>query len=143
MEVFQGLTALKNSAAILNSIKKYADEIKDTQKSGELMRAIGELSLELGNAQFQLAQQMRENDQLTQDITELKKENEELRAPRGQLKLDKNNLLFSEDGVGPFCTACYYDRGKKMPLHNMMNIKLEALGQKSAYFCPACSAKYF
>lgn len=143
IEIVQGITAFKNSVDILNSLKKYADEIKDTQKRGELMRVIGELGVELGNAQIQLAQQMRTNDQLIQDITKLKAENEDLRTLKAKLILDKDNFLYSEDGAGPFCTACYYDRGKTIPLHDMMNVKLRAVGQTSAYLCPACNAKYF
>ena len=143
IEIVQGITAFKNSVDSLNLLKKYADEIKDTQKRGELMRVIGELSIELGDAQLQLAQQIRTNDQLTQDVVKLKAENEDLRSLKDKLVLNEDNSLYSENGSGPFCTACYYDRGKTMPLHNMMNAKLRAIGQKSAYFCPACDAKYF
>ena len=143
IEIVQGITAFKNSVDSLNLLKNYADEIKDTRKRGELMRVIGELSIELGNAQLQLAQQMRANDQLLQDVAKLEAKNEDLRSLKAKLVLNEDNFLYSEDGAGPFCTACYYDRGKTMPLHNMMNDKLRAVRQTSAYFCPACSAKYF
>ncbi|MGC1308064.1 MAG: hypothetical protein WA885_12620 [Phormidesmis sp.] len=129
IEIVQGIAAFKNSVDSLNLLKNYADEIKDTRKRGELMRVIGELSIELGNAQLQLAQQMRANNQLLQDVAKLEAENEDLRSLKAKLVLNEDNFLYSEDGAGPFCTACYYDRGKTMPLHNMMNIKFEALGQ--------------
>lgn len=81
IEIVQGITAFKNSVDSINLLKKYADEIKDTQKRGELVRVIGELSIELGNAKMQLAQQASANNELVQDVARLNAENEDLEIP--------------------------------------------------------------
>ena len=92
IEIVQGIAAFKNSVDSLNLLKNYADEIKDTRKRGELMRVIGELSIELGNAQLQLAQQMRANNQLLQDVAKLEAENEDLRITKGQASSERRQF---------------------------------------------------
>ena len=60
-DAFKAISAGKAAIDGFNMLSQYASEVKDTQKRGELMRVIGELSLELAQTQIKLAEQLREN----------------------------------------------------------------------------------
>jgi hypothetical protein len=136
-ELAQAITAIKNAVDGVNLLKKYAEGVQDTQKRGELMRAIGELSIELGNAQIQLAQQLTANYELVREVERLQKENEELKNPQTKLTF-KNGLYYREDNDGPFCTGCYDSKDKVVRVTELTGA-FRSLGK---YKCPVCSSVY-
>lgn len=136
-EVYQALTAGRSAIDSLKMLSQYAGEVKDIQKRGEFMRIIGESSIELAETQIRLAEQMRVNDELEEEIKTLKKEIENLQNPETQLVL-KDGLYYRDDEDGPFCTACYDSKGKSIRVSAMPQA-MNALGR---YRCNVCKAVY-
>ncbi|MBE9160082.1 hypothetical protein IQ265_25130 [Nodosilinea sp. LEGE 06152] len=136
-EVYQALTAGRAAIDSLKMLNQYADEVKDSQKRGEFMRLIGELSVELAETQIRLAERMRENHELKDVITDLQKEIESLKSPPSKPLL-KKGLYYSEDEDGPFCTSCYDDQSKLIRVVEMPQV-MRTLGR---YKCPKCNAVY-
>lgn len=137
-DAFRALTAGKAAVDGLKALAQYADEVKDIQKRGEFMKIIGNLSLELAQTQMRLAEQLRENIDLKQEVDTLKKEVEKLRNPDSKPML-KKGLYFVNDT--PICTACYEVIPKSIPL-TQVGIVFEEW-RKMKYECPHCHAKYF
>ena len=136
-EVYQALTAGRAAIDSLKLLNQYADEVKDSQKRGEFMRLIGELSVELAETQIRLAECMRENHELKDVIANLQKDIESLKSPSSKPLL-KNGLYYNEDEDGPFCTACYDDQTKFIRVVETPQV-MRTLGR---YKCPKCSAVY-
>lgn len=133
---FKAITAGKAAVDGLKALAQYADEVKDTQKRGEFMRIIGELSLELAETQIRLAEQLRENDSLKEELNALKKEIDKLKNQNSEpIVIDG---LYFVDGNGPFCTGCY-DNQKKLVRVNEMPKVMQDLGK---YKCPVCKTPY-
>jgi len=53
-EIYQALTAGRSALDSLKMLNQYVDEVKDTQKRGEFIWIIGQLNLELDEAQTRL-----------------------------------------------------------------------------------------
>lgn len=136
-EIVQAIAAVKNSIAAVKLINQYAAEIKDTQKRGELMRIIGELNIELANAQIQLAELKIQNYEQTRRIEELEEEIEELKNPAVRIVLI-DGLYYKDDNDGPFCTGCYDTKQQLVRLKQLPET-YRVLGN---YQCPSCETQY-
>lgn len=136
-DAFKAITAGKAAIDGLTTLSRYADEVKDIQKRGEFMRIIGELSLELSQVQIRLAEQLRENNSLREEIETLKKEIDNLKNPASKL-IVKNGLYYTEDDDGPFCTACYDSKKQSIRVTETPRA-MRSLGK---YKCPVCNALY-
>ena len=136
-EILQAITAVKSAIDGINILNKYAEDIKDTQKRGELIRIIGQLSLDLGNAQIQLSQQLLINNEMAQKIEHLEKEIENLKNPSEKL-IVKDGLYYKDENDGPYCTGCY-DTKKLIVRLKKLTGPFTAMG---TYQCPSCNTPY-
>lgn len=136
-ELIQAISASKAAIDGLKTLATYANDVKDISKRGEFMRIVGELSLELAEVQIRLAETMRENDRLNQQVSTLEKEVENLKNPDTKLII-KNGLYYTADDDGPFCTGCYDSNQKKIRV-NELTRTLRAIGK---YKCPVCNNTY-
>ncbi|QLE42207.1 hypothetical protein FD723_18480 [Nostoc sp. C052] len=112
MDALKLITAGKSALDGIKLLNQYAEEIKDTQKRGEFMRIIGQLSIELAETQMKLAGQIQENIENQQKIKLLEEEIKKLKDPASKV-IFKDGFYYKEDGDGEFCTACY-DSDKKL-----------------------------
>ncbi|WP_445634502.1 hypothetical protein NSTC745_06326 [Nostoc sp. DSM 114161] len=137
IEIMDALKLITAGKAALDGVKllnQYAEEIKDTQKRGEFMRIIGQLSIELAETQMKLAEQIQENIDNKQKIKLLEEEIEKLKDPANKVIL-KAGLYYKENGDGGYCTGCY-DNNKKL-------IRVaETPGGLKMYQCPVCKCIY-
>lgn len=138
-EVYQALTAGRSAIDSLKMLSQYANEVKDVQKRGEFMRIIGESSVELAETQIRLAEQMRVNDELKEEIKALKNELENIQNPEMQF-VWKGGLYYREDGDGPFCTACYDSDRKSIRVSEAPSM-VRSIGSHR-YRCNVCKAVY-
>ncbi|MBD1893116.1 hypothetical protein [Coleofasciculus sp. FACHB-129] len=134
---FKAITAGKAAIDGLKALAQYADEVKDTQKRGEFMRIIGELSLELAETQIRLAEQLRENNDLKEEVATLKKEIDKLKNPNSK-PMARHGLYYVDDD-GPFCTGCYDNKEKLVRVKELPQIMMQHMGK---YQCPVCKTTY-
>jgi hypothetical protein len=139
MDALKIIGATKAVIDGLKTLNDYAEDIEDTQKRGEFMRIIGNLSTELAETQIKLAAQIRENNELQEKVRLLQKEVENLKNPDLQLRFE-NGYYYEKDGKHPFCTACYDSQKKAIRLTLPSRILKQAQGAK--YVCPICNALY-
>lgn len=104
-EFLQAVGAVKTAVDGFKILAEYVGGIKDVEKRGELMRVIGNLSLELGQTKLKL------NEKL-QKITYLEKEVERLKTPQEELIL-YNNVYYTKENIGPYCPQCWESERKK------------------------------
>ncbi|MBD1903717.1 hypothetical protein NDI44_27400 [Trichocoleus sp. DQ-A3] len=131
-----GLKAITAGKAAIDGLKvlaQYAEEVKDTQKRGELMRIIGELSVKLAETQISLAEQLQENHNLKEEVSTLKKENDKLKSPNFK-PMVRDGLYYVYDD-GPFCTGCYDNKGKLIRVTKLPNSTTTI----RRYKCPVCN----
>jgi hypothetical protein len=134
MDALKLITAGKSALDGVKLLNQYAEEIKDTQKRGEFMRIIGQLSIELAETQMKLAEQIQENIDNKQKIKLLEDEIEQLKNPNVKV-IWKDGLYYKEDGDGGYCTGCY-DNNKKL-------IRVvEPATQFNLYQCTVCKNTY-
>jgi hypothetical protein len=133
-DAFKAISAGKAAIDGFKTLTQYANEVKDTQKRGELMGVIGELSLELAETEMRLAGQLRENIDLRQQVEALKKEIEKSKTSNTKPILD-DGLYFLDDA--PICTACYSVKQISIPV-----TRVGYLTSNNEYECPYCHAKY-
>ena len=136
-EFFQAITASKAAIDGLKVLSSYANEVKDVSKRGEFMRIIGELSLELAETQMRLAENLRDTDDLRNQVKGLQKEIESLKNPDTKLVF-KEGLYYTSDDDGPFCTRCYDNNQKAIRVTEQPPM-MHTLGK---YICPECKNKY-
>lgn len=130
MDALKLITAGKSALDGIKLLNQYAEEIKDTQKRGEFMRIIGQLSIELAETQMRLAEQIQESIGNKQKIKTLEEEIEKLKNPASKVFL-KDGLYYKENGDGGFCTGCY-DNNKKL-----IRV-IEPLAGFKMHQCPVC-----
>ncbi|MBD1906456.1 hypothetical protein H6F53_13310 [Trichocoleus sp. FACHB-832] len=133
---FKAFPAVKAAIDWIKELKQYADEVKDTQKRGEFMRIIGELSIELAETQISFSEQLKENYDLKEEINALKKENDRLQNPNSK-PIIRDGLYYVDDD-GPFCTGCY-DTKRSLVRVNKTPEPMQVLGK---YKCPVCKTMY-
>ncbi len=135
MDALKLITAGKSALDGIKLLNQYAEEIKDTQKRGEFMRIIGQLSIELAETQMRLAEQIQESIGNKQKIKTLEEEIEKLKNPASKVIL-KDKLYYKEDGDGDggFCTGCY-DNNKKL-------IRVTQVLGLMAHQCPVCKTVF-
>ncbi|WP_322685697.1 hypothetical protein [Nostoc sp. DedQUE07] len=134
MDALKLITAGKSALDGIKLLNQYAEEIKDTQKRGEFMRIIGQLSIELAETQMKLAEQIQDSIENKQKIKVLEDEIEQLKNPNVKV-IWKNGLYYKENGDGGYCTGCY-DNNKKL-------IRVtEPLPGFKLYQCPVCQSTY-
>ena len=138
-EFLQAVNSVKTAIDGFKLLSQYGSDIKDMEKRGEFMRIIGQLKVELAEAQIELANQMTEKFELQERVRELEDEIDKLQSPDNKPVL-KGELYYKRSGDGPYCTACFDSRGKwiRLPeapqmVANMMKIK---------YRCPECRSLY-
>ena len=129
MDALKLITAGKSALDGIKLLNQYAEEIKDTQKRGEFMRIIGQLSIELAETQMKLTGQIQEGIENKQKIKLLEEEIEKLKDPASKVIL-KDGFYYKEDGDGGFCTGCY-DNSKKL-------IRVKQLPGLIMQQCPVC-----
>jgi len=134
-DAFKAISAGKAAIDGFNILAQYANEVRDTQKRGELMRVIGELSLELAQTQMKLAEQLRENIDLKQQIDALREEIEKSKISKAEPILE-NGLYFLDDAA--ICTACYSVKRIPVPVTRLPY----AAADLKKYECPHCHAIY-
>ncbi len=133
MDALKLITAGKSAIDGIKLLNQYAEEIKDTQKRGEFMRIIGQLSIELAETQMRLAEQIQESIENKQKIKTLEEEIEKLKDPSCKV-IWKNGLYYKENGEGGFCTGCY-DSNKKL-------IRVTQLPGFMTHQCPVCKTLF-
>lgn len=136
-DAFRAISAGKATIDGLRLLTQYASEIKDVQKHGEFMRIIGETNLELAETQNRLAEQIRQNNDLREEISRLKKEIETLRREDSK-PVFRDGLYYLNDQE-PCCTGCY-DSQEKLIRVTKLSLEAQMLGIK--YRCPVCRASY-
>ena len=115
----------------LSALRGYAEEVKDTQKRGEFMRIVGELSYALGEANLRLAE-------LREESNELQKEIEVLRRPEINLIRREGFYYDTEDETIPFCPNCYIS-SRKLRILSREELNISGI----EYRCPECNWKGF
>lgn len=133
----QALTAGKAAIDGFKILASYANEVTDLSKRGELIGVIGELSLELADAQLKLGAAMRENDNLKEQLNTLTKEIKNLKNPDTKLII-RGGLYYTLEGDEPFCTGCYDNNEKRIHVVRQTG-SLKSAGR---YKCPVCSTTY-
>lgn len=131
-EIIQGLAAVKNSIDLATRLNAYVSEIRDVQKQGELMRIIGQLNLELANAQIELSKLRTESFLQNQRIEELEQENEALKTGNAEVMKGDDGLHYLSGTDEPICIGCYDAQGKTIRLS-----MIDAPGRRY-YRCSAC-----
>ncbi len=130
MDALKLITATKTSLDGIKLLSQYAAEIKDTQKHGEFMRIIGQLSIELAETQMKLAEQIQNDLDNKQKIKALEEQIKELNNSENKVIL-KDEFYYKENGDGPYCTNCY-DNNKKL-----IRVK-KIVGGIKMQQCPTC-----
>lgn len=133
---FKAITAGKAVIDWIKALNQYADEVKDTQKRGELMRIIGELNIKFAELQISFSELLQEKHHLKEEVNALKKEIDRLKSPTSK-PIIRDGLYYMGDD-GPFCTGCY--DSKKDPIRL---IKLpSSTSTIKRYKCPICDNPY-
>ena len=135
-DAFKAISAAKATIDSLRLLAQYGDEIKDIQKYGEFMRIIGETNLQLVETQNRLAEQIRQNSDLREEIAQLKKEIKVLKDEDAKPILKDGFYYAKEDG--PFCTGCYDVNKELVRVAKVPELKRIA----GDYRCPRCKT-YF
>lgn len=133
---FKAFTAAKAAIDWIKVLSQYADEVKDAQKRGELMRIIGELSVKLAETQISFAEQLQENHNLKEEVNILKKEIDKLKSPDSK-PIIRDGLYYMRDH-GPLCTRCYDSEEKEILLIKLPNSTTTI----KRYRCPECDNQY-
>lgn len=123
--------AFKVFSDSLKVLVGYVEGIKDSQKRGELMGAIGELKYALGESK------LNQTD-LREQVAELQKEIETLRQPEIELVRENGFYYDTQDKTIPFCPNCYIS-SKKPRILSRDTWDIAGTG----YQCPECSWKGF
>jgi regulator of replication initiation timing len=105
--------------------------LKDMTDQVELKKFLAKLEVDLAETKSRMAGLIDEN-------TKLKSKIQKLQAVKDEKMLFKNNSYYDGDGNGPYCTACYDSKNKKVRLaDNTMDP--EIFGDK---ICPVCDTGY-
>jgi len=134
-EIFQAIGTAKAITDGLKTLSSYADEIKDIGKHGEFMRVIGQLKVDLAEAQTRLSEKIREVNELGEQVNTLKKEVESLKNPDTKLTV-RDGVYYGQGDDGPFCTGCYDNNGKLIRVTELTN----AFMPMGKYKCPICKS---
>jgi len=94
------------------------------------MLEISDLKMRLADLKTAYAALQDENRELKEKIRTLEKDNEE--PP-----VYKNGAYYSQNGDGPFCSACY-DKDKKL----IRLTKLPTMIRLGNHYCPVCKGTY-
>ncbi|ACK66889.1 hypothetical protein PCC8801_2891 [Rippkaea orientalis PCC 8801] len=115
-EFLQAITAGKNTLDAIKFLTEYANEVKESQHYGELMRAIGTLNLELSEVKSRLAEQILENSALKTQLEEVARENRELKNPTYKVIIKTGFYYVEGQEEIPICGSCYSTKGKPIPM---------------------------
>lgn len=130
-EILQAFAAFKNVIDGLRNLNQYASEVKDIQNSGEFMRIIGQLNMEMAEIQLQHVAQVEKIRDLTEEVERLKKPEIELVRENG-LYYDPNDKKF------PFCPHCYV---KDKSYSVLSYDRKGGTAFSKGYCCPECEWK--
>jgi len=110
---------------------KNIKELYDMNNYVEVKKGLANLELDLAEMKSRLAEQINEN-------TKLKSKIRKLQAVKSEEMVFKNNVYYDGDGGGPYCTACYDGKHKKIRLVDNP-LDPEFWGDK---MCPVCEEIY-
>ncbi len=122
------LSAMSKAISLAKQLKEAADKTKDP----EIASSVADLSLELANANLQLAEVVNENAELRAELDALKRRAEAV-----------ENLEFQEDGYYykagdeiPFCPHCYEAENRAIHLSKSPAVS------SFVYSCQTCGNDY-
>ena len=122
-------------ADLLESVSAKASAI------AELAKRMGnpELMLKISDLKMQLAELKTACAALQDENLQLKSKNRELQAVKDEKTVLRNNVLYDEDGNGPYCVACYDSKDKKKCRLVDNTFEPGEFGNKK---CPVCKTIY-
>ena len=115
--------------SVMSTLKTFHELIK-LQNYSKLLNEIGDLEINIAQLKSEYARVLNENLVLKERIQILEKNKEE--PP-----LYKNGVYYSQNGDGPFCSACY-DKDKKM----IRLAKSPTKRLKISHICNVCQGMY-
>ena len=128
------LSSISKAVEIAKQLREVSEKIKDADTRG----LIADLNLELADIKMQFAELQEEKLELQKQLRDART-SEDL---RDKLEM-KGGLYYLTEPVpgkqdGPYCTNCFENEGKLMPVRAMSS-QFRFAG---TYICPACNAKY-
>lgn len=116
------------------NLAKRLREISKNIEDAEFKNILADLNLELADTKLALASVMEENAQLKLELTQFKHSQG---SGRGELVF-KEFAYYTQDGDGPFCSACYETKKQQIRLSKVTGA-FTTFGHSK---CPSCDEYY-
>ncbi len=126
------ITSIKTATEIAQLLKTTDNSFEKAElrlKIADMMNALADTKISIA----ELKDIIQEKDEQIKTLTELNRE--QLNSEKLEYR---DGLYFSNDGDGPFCTACYDTKKMKVRV-NQMPKNFRDFGK---YRCPNCSSKF-